>query len=71
MDVFVLLIRNNDVITAKCMSNISENANKIASLFGGGGHKKEAGFTVKNISTEEIIDKIKMYVNSKNAKLKL
>ena len=63
IDIFIVLIKNKDIITAKCMSNISENADKIASLFDGGGHKKEAGFTAKNISTAEILDKIKNYLS--------
>ena len=62
IDVFILIIKNQDIITAKCMSNISENADKIATLFNGGGHKKEAGFTVKDISIEEILKTIKNYL---------
>ena len=69
MDVFILLIKKDNIITSKCMSNISENADKIASLFGGGGHKKEAGFTTDNLSTDEIISKIKNYLNIKKVKL--
>lgn len=71
MDVFILLIKNGNEILAKCMSNESENADKIAALFGGGGHKKEAGFTIKNASTDEIIHKIKNYINNKNMNFKL
>lgn len=71
MDIFILLIKNNDEIVAKCMSNASENADKIASIFGGGGHKKEAGFTTKNISINEIITKIKNYIYQQNMKPKL
>ena len=46
------------------MSNISENANIIASLFGGGGHKKEAGFTIKNKDIQEMINEIKKYLKN-------
>ena len=65
LDVFVLFIKNENTITAKCMSNISENADKIATLFGGGGHKKEAGFTITNKTIEDILKEIKLYL-SKN-----
>ena len=43
------------------MSNISENANIIAELFGGGGHKKEAGFTVYDVTIEDILKTCKLY----------
>ena len=66
IDVFILLIKYEGYIKSKCMTNISENANVIASLFDGGGHKKEAGFTVSNISIDEIINKIKSYLNETN-----
>ena len=67
-DVFLLLIKNKDTIVAKVMSNISENADKIATIFGGGGHKKEAGFTIKNVSIEEVIQKTKQYLKNNSAK---
>ena len=67
-DVFVLLIKNGQKIIAKVMSNVSENADKIASMFGGGGHKREAGFTIENISVEEIIQKTKQYLINNSAK---
>ena len=64
MDIFILLIKDNDTIISKCMSNISANADKIASLFGGGGHKKEAGFTIKNVQVEDILKEIKNYIKT-------
>ena len=63
IDVFLMLIKNGDTIVAKVMSNVSENADKLAGVFGGGGHKKEAGFTIKNITVEEIIEKTKEFLN--------
>ena len=63
LDVFLLLIKEGNKITAKVMSNKSGNADKVASVFGGGGHKKEAGFTVTNMSIDEIILKTKEYLN--------
>ena len=63
IDVFLMLIKNGDTIVAKVMSNTSENADKLAGVFGGGGHKKEAGFTVKNMTVEEIVEKAKEFLN--------
>jgi len=62
IDLFVVLIKENDAIIGKVMTNETENANKIAEVLGGGGHKKEAGFTIKNISVEEVVLKIKNYI---------
>ena len=67
IDVFLIFIKEKDCITTKCMSNISKNANLIANLFGGGGHKGEAGFTIKNVPIEEIIIKTKSFLQNKNA----
>lgn len=64
IDIFLLLIVTGNTITAKVMSNKSENANVIASIFGGGGHKKEAGFTV-TLSLEDIIQKTKQFLGYK------
>ena len=63
LDVFLLLIKEGNKITAKVMSNKSGNADKIAAEFGGGGHKKEAGFTVKDMTVDEIVLKTKEYLN--------
>jgi phosphoesterase RecJ-like protein len=62
IDIFILLIKYDGYIKSKCMSNISENANVIAGLFNGGGHKKEAGFTVVDMDIDEILYKIKGYL---------
>ena len=63
IDIFILLIKNDDLITGKCMTNKCEIANKIAELFNGGGHKKEAGFTIKE-SIENILKTIKTYLKN-------
>lgn len=63
IDVFLVLIKNGDTIVAKCMSNTSEIADKLAGVFGGGGHKKEAGFTVQNMTIEDIVSKAKEFLN--------
>ncbi len=63
IDVFLMLIKNGDTIVAKVMSNISENADKLAGVFGGGGHKREAGFTISGMSVETIIEKAKEFLN--------
>lgn len=65
MDIFLIFIVEGHIITTKCMSNVTKNANLIAQQFGGGGHKGEAGFTVLNTSVEEILQKTKEYLNSK------
>ena len=62
IDVFLLFIKDGDMLTTKCMSNISKNANIIASLFGGGGHKGEAGFTTNKYTIEEIVATVKDFV---------
>lgn len=64
IDVFLIFILEKDSIVAKCMSNISKNANVIARLFGGGGHKGEAGFTIRNVSVEEILTKAKDFIKT-------
>lgn len=65
IDILVVLIKDKNTIISKCMTKTSENADKIASLFGGGGHKKEAGFTVNDISINEIINRINVFLNAK------
>ena len=66
MDIFLIFIIENNLITAKSMSNVTKNAHLIAEHFGGGGHKGEAGFTVKNMTIEEILQKTKEYLNKNN-----
>ncbi len=61
INVFVVLIKQNKNITAKIMTNYDENADKIAELFGGGGHKKEAGFET-TLPVKEIIKTIKKFL---------
>ena len=61
IDVFFIFILENGQITAKCMSNITKNANVIAGMFGGGGHKGEAGFTTK-LTVEEIVSETKKFL---------
>lgn len=66
IDIFLLFIKNGNIITTKTMSNKCEIADKIAFNFGGGGHKKEAGFTVTNMTIEQIVLKTKEYLKSIN-----
>ena len=63
IDVFLLIIKNGTNIHTKCMSNFSKNANVIASLFGGGGHKGEAGFSSDKYTINEIITGVKNFLN--------
>ena len=64
IDVFLMLIKQGNTIVAKTMTNLTERANLIAELFGGGGHKKEAGFTVENLSVEKIIKRVKQFLKN-------
>lgn len=63
-DTFLIFIVEEDSITVKCKSNYSKNANVIANHFGGGGHKGEAGFTVRNETVESLLTKIKAFIKS-------
>ena len=64
IDTFLVLILNTDnTIVAKTMTNTTALACDIAKLFGGGGHKKEAGFTIENITIEEIVNKTNEFLN--------
>jgi len=65
IDIFLVLMKYDTKIVAKSMSNYSEVADKIAGLFGGGGHKKEAGFTTTDLTIEQIINKVSEYINKK------
>ena len=59
---FLLLIKENETIKAKVMTKTRDDANKIAELFNGGGHKKEAGFTISSLDVNEIIKKTNDYL---------
>ena len=66
LDVFVMfIIRKDGLITAKVMTNVSNNADVIANLMGGGGHKKESGFTTSE-NLESIVNKIDDFLSNKN-----
>jgi len=64
IDILLVLIVYEDKITAKVASNISQNAYIIAELFGGGGHKGEAGFTT-TLSVDQILAKTANYLKNK------
>lgn len=60
---FVLfIIKKDSLLTAKVMTK-DLPANKIAELFGGGGHKREAGFTINNADVKDIVSKIEKFIN--------
>lgn len=61
IDLLLVLIKNGDKVTAKVASNITQNAHIIASHFGGGGHKGEAGFTT-SMTVEEILEDARGYL---------
>lgn len=58
IDILLVLEKYGDKVTAKVVSNISQNAHIIATHFGGGGHPGEAGFST-NLTTDQIIDEAK------------
>ena len=61
INIFLVMIKNGENITAKIMTNYEDNANKIAELFDGGGHKKEAGFETEK-SVKDILKTIKNFL---------
>lgn len=63
LDIFVFLIMQEDKVVAKVMSKSKEIASDIACLFGGGGHKKEAGFTT-SLSIKQIVNTIDNYLKT-------
>lgn len=63
IDIYIMMIKTDDTIVGKVMTNISESACDIATMLGGGGHKKEAGFTIKNVMPNDIINKISNFLN--------
>ena len=65
IDNLVFFIKDKNIIKAKVMTNKTDNASIIAELFGGGGHKKEAGFTTET-SIDEIIKTIKNFLYNIN-----
>lgn len=63
INILVFLIDYKDKFVAKVMTNDCEIADKISSQFaGGGGHKKEAGFTT-TLSIQEILSTISAYIS--------
>lgn len=62
IDTFVIFILESDHIVGKVMSNLTKNANIIAKLFCGGGHKGEAGFTVQHTDYTMLVNEIKQYM---------
>ena len=67
IETLILLIKDGNKIVGKCMTNINANANKIAEIFNGGGHKKEAGFTIYDEYIDNIIYKIKLFILKKES----
>ncbi len=63
INIFVFLLDYGDKIVAKVMTNNCDIADKISSQFeGGGGHKKEAGFTT-GLGIDKILNIISNYLN--------
>lgn len=63
---FLMLMVCDDRIVGKTMCNKGDIAGKLALYFGGGGHKTEGGFTVKNMTVSEILDATKKFIENEN-----
>ncbi len=61
---FLLLMVYDDRIVGKTMCNDGDIAGRLACYFGGGGHKTEGGFTIKNMTPEEILDATKKFIEN-------
>lgn len=61
---FLMLMVYDDRIVGKTMCNEGDMAGRLASYFGGGGHKTEGGFTIKNMTSKEILDATKKYIDN-------
>jgi len=57
VSLFLIGMENGNV-KGSMRSKHDADVNKIASLFGGGGHVKAAGFTAEGLSVKEIVDKV-------------
>lgn len=63
LDTFLFIVKHTDnQITTKVMTNSLLVADKIAEIFSGGGHQKEAGFTT-NLSITQILLKTKQFLS--------
>lgn len=65
IDIMLVLIKNENNIVGKVVSNVSENAHLIAKSLGGGGHKGEAGFTTTK-TIKEILTSVTNYLNNQS-----
>ncbi|MBE5738669.1 MAG: hypothetical protein E7354_02970 [Clostridiales bacterium] len=59
---FLMLVKNGNKITGKTMCNNGDLAGRLALYFGGGGHKTEGGFTIKNMTIGEILEATKRFI---------
>ena len=60
--IFIMMIKYTDKTVCKVTSALDVNADQIARVFGGGGHKKEAGFTVTDMDEKQIVNKAKEFL---------
>ncbi|MBQ3047528.1 MAG: DHH family phosphoesterase [Clostridia bacterium] len=61
----IIMIQQDKTIVGKVMTNTSDFACDIAKLFGGGGHKKEAGFTTTSFTIDQILNLTNNFLNQK------
>jgi phosphoesterase RecJ-like protein len=58
VEIAVLLIEQSDGTVRVSLRSKGSDVAQLAALFGGGGHKAAAGFTLKQTQTQEIVDTI-------------
>ena len=59
---FLMLVKYEDKVIGKTMCNNGDLAGRLALYFGGGGHKTEGGFTIKNMTIGEILETTKKFI---------
>lgn len=67
LDNFLMLMVYENKIVGKTMCYRGDIAGRLALYFGGGGHKTEGGFTVKNMTVSEILEATKKFIDNENA----
>ena len=59
---FLMLVKYENRVVGKTMCNTGDLAGRLALYFGGGGHKTEGGFTIKNMTIGEILEATKKFI---------
>lgn len=59
---FLMLVKYDNKVIGKTMCNTGDIAGRLALYFGGGGHKTEGGFTIRNMTIGEILEATKRFI---------